>query len=288
MRLPIIVSRLSNFLFFIQRSVKCGLGDFDLGEYLADQNLELAFLGKNENKIWSQVKKTVGARKAEQFRKIIVSFAPAFNSRWRGESQNLLAWQKYFQENHSQSFKRVISDIKKLSGAKHLKISDIPVYLISDITHQDKEICAWFSWEPKKRFIVVEIPSRLRVPGSLFPASILAHEFFHLALRENKNLFLEINKIAERNKGKLAELSGGMPVRMFLEELVISSFIPEGYLGKKHFLSKIAVYNKKSNNLLEWRKFVAYKLNNTAKEYTDNACWIDRKYLENLLEVILE
>ena len=58
----------------------------------------------------------------------------------------------------------------------------------------------WFSWSPNKSFIVVEVASGSETPNRLSAISILAHEFFHLILRENKNLFSQINKIAKENK----------------------------------------------------------------------------------------
>jgi hypothetical protein len=280
-----IISRLSNLLFSIQKTDGRSLVKFDLEKYLSNENLDLSFYEKSENKIWGQIKKSIGEENARQFQKAIAPLESIFTSHWRKTSNHLLLWRKYFQSNQS-LFRRAIFDVKKLSGIKHFPLSRTPIYLISDTKSKDKEIHAWFSWTPKRNFIVVEIPISLKTPNNLFPVSILTHEFFHLILRENKNLFLKITKIAQENKKILTKLSEGMPNRIFLEELLISSFIPEGYLGEKHFHTKIVTHIIKPKNLLAWRKLVAFKLNRTAKEYINSARQIDEKYLKDLIKVI--
>ena len=103
------------------------------------------------------------------------------------------------------------------------------------------------------------------MPDNFFPLAVLAHEFFHLMLRENKNLFLKITKIAQKNEKLFTKLSKEIPSRIFLEELLISSFIPEGYLSEKYFNTKVVSRISKPKDLLSWRKFIAFKLYQIAK-----------------------
>jgi len=285
MCLSIKTSRLFNFLFFIQKENKTNLINFDLQKYLSNENFDLLYYKQNKNKICEQIKRSIGKQKAKQFQKIITSLKLVFTIYWRKEFKYLLFWKKYFQSNQS-LFQRIISDIKKLSGIKHFKVSKISIYLISDPAHNNEEIHAWFSWSPEKSFIVVEISTGFKPPNNLLPVSILTHEFFHLILRENKNLFSKISEIAEQNKNLFTKLSSGVPNRIFLEELLISSFIPEGYLNEKYFHTKVTTHVVKPKNLLAWRKFVAYKLCQITKKYINNNQQIDDKYLKDLTEVI--
>ena len=285
MPLQIIISRLSNFLFFIQKTDKKNLIKFDLKNYFSDENFDLLFYEKSNDKIWEQIKKSIGKEKIKQFQKSIEPLKTTFDPYWRNEANRLLSYKKYFQSNEL-LLQRVITDIKRLSGMQRFAIVHVPIYFISDFTHSDDEIHAWFSWTPKKSFIVIETPSGFKPRTNSFPISVLAHEFFHMMLRKNKNLFSKIGKIAESNKELLEKLSEGMPHRLFLEELLISSFIPEGYLNKKHFQSKIITRVTKPKNLLAWRKFIAFKLKQTAKVYVDNLRCIDEKYLKDLIKVI--
>lgn len=285
MRLPLIISRLTNLLFFIQKTGQHFLVKFNLQKYLSDENFNLFYYGKTENKVWEQIKQSIGKQNTKQFQKAIALMEPIFTTHWRKTSEHLFLWKKYF-ENNQPLLQQIISDIEGLSGVEKFNIYKIPIYLISDSLSKDKEINAWFSWTPRESFIVIEIPFALKPPNNFFPLSILAHEFFHLALRKNKNLLLKIAKIAEENEKLFTKLEEGIPNRIFLEELLISSFIPEGYLGEKYFDNKIVPYASKPKGLLKWRKFVAFKLYQTEKKYINNAQRIDEKYLKSLIRII--
>jgi hypothetical protein len=285
MYLSIRISRLSNLLFFAQKTDVHNLIKFDLRKHLFDDNINPLFYGENKNKIWKKIEESIGIQKAEQMKKAIISLNPFFTSYWRKASRHLLLWKQYFQNNQS-LFQKAILKLKKITGRKYFTASKIPIYLISDPVSNNKEISAWFSWIPKESFIVIEIPLDLKVPNNFFPLAVLAHEFFHLMLRENKSLFSKITNIAKKNDKLFTKLSKGMPNRIFLEELLISSFIPEGYLGEKYFNTKIVSRISKPKDLLSWRKFIAFKLYQTAKKYTDNIRQIDENYFKDLILVI--
>ncbi|MDO8639587.1 MAG: hypothetical protein Q7R53_01555 [bacterium] len=276
MKFKFKVSKLANLLFFFQKTSQC---------HLISRNINRLFYEKNENKIWEQIEKSIGIQKVEQIKKSIVALKPAFVSYWPKALKHLLLWERYFQNNQP-LFQQVILEVKKLSGTKHFAISKIPIYLVSNPCDEDKEISAWFSWTPKENFIVIEIPIDLKVSNNFFPLSVLAHEIFHSILRKNENLFLKISKIAEENEKILIKLSEDMPNRIFLEELLISSFIPEGYLGEKYFGIKVNAHTLKPKDLLDWRRLVAFKLRDTVKKYLNNTQQIDKKYLQSIIEVV--
>jgi len=285
MHLSIKISRLSNLLFFAQKTDGVNLIKFDLQKYLSNEKFNLSFHGKSEDKIWRQIEKIIGKENAKKIKKSIVSLNPTFTSHWREASNRLLLWKRYFQNNQF-LFQQAIIELKKLSGIKNFTISKIPVFLISDPVSNDREINAWFSWTPKENFIVVEIPLDLKVPSNFFSLAVLAHEFFHLILRKNKNLFLKITDIAEENNKLFTKLAESIPNRIFLEELLISSFIPEGYLGEKCFSTKVVSCTSRPKDLLKWRKFVAFKLYQVAKKYINDTWEIDENYLKDLIGVI--
>jgi hypothetical protein len=285
MYLSIKISRLSNLLFFAQKTNRADLIKFDLQKYLSDEKFNLSFYGRSEDKIWRQIEKIIGKECAKEIKKSFIPLNAVFDSHWRKAFNHLFLWKQYFQNNQS-LFQQVILELKKLSGIKNFTISKIPIYLISDPTSNDKEINAWFSWAPKENFIVVEIPFGLKAPNNFFPLAVLAHEFFHLMLRENKNLFLKIANITKENDKLFTKLAEGMPSRIFLEELLISSFIPEGYLSEKYFNTKVASPVSKPKDLLRWRKFVAFELYQTAKKYVNSNRQIDESYLKDLIGVV--
>lgn len=99
MYLLIKISRLSNFLFFIQKTNKHNLIKLDLQKYLVNENFNLSFYGKNENKIWKQIEKIIGGETAKQIKKSTASLKPVFISHWHETSKHLLLWKRYFQNN---------------------------------------------------------------------------------------------------------------------------------------------------------------------------------------------
>lgn len=285
MHFSFIISPLSNLLFFIQKTDIQFLARSNLQNHLANGALNLSYFEKNEKKIWKQIEKLIGQPNIKLFRKAVICHKSIFTPYWHKASEHLTLWKRYFQNNQS-LLQQIIVDIQKLCNVKSFKTDQIPIFLISNPMSNNKEIDAWFSWTPKQIFIVIEIPFNLKVSNSLFPLSILIHEFFHLILRKNKNLLLKISKFAEKNKKLLTKLSEDVSNRIFLEELLISSFIPEGYLSEKYFHTKVISYTLKPKDLLSWRKFVAFKLYPMAKTYIYNDRQIDEKYLKNLIKII--
>ncbi len=285
MSLSIKISRLSNLLFFTQKSNRVKFNKSDLQKYLLDEKVNLSFYGEKEDKIWKQIEKNIGKENAKEIQNSIILLDKEFDIYWHKAYKHLLSWQQYFLDNES-LFQKVILEIEKLSGINNFLISRVPIYLVSDLTSKDKEINAWFSWEPKNSFIVVEIPFNLQIPKDFFPLAVLAHEFFHLILRKNKDLFLKIKKIAEENNELLIKLEKNVSGRMFFEELLISSFIPEGYLSEKYLKTIVISFKSKPKNVLEWRKLIAYRLYKIVKQYVDNRKQINEKYLKNVIEVI--
>lgn len=280
----IMISRFSNLLFFTQKISK-RKKDYNIQKYIISEHAETFFYGKNEVEVLKRLKDLVDNKNIKQFNMVVAYARPVFDVYWEKASRQLLLWKKYFQKNES-LFSHAIHNIEKITGAKKFDISKIPIYLISVTDSKDKYIHAWFSWTPQENFVVVEIPLGLNVPRNFFPISVLAHEFFHLMLRKNKALFATFDFIAEKNKNLLARLSDGMPHRLFLEELLISSFIPEGYLSEKIFHTKIHIHTINPKDLVGWRRYVAFSIYTEAKKYSDNEKMVDENYLNNLIQVI--
>lgn len=284
MQTTIIVPRFSNMLFFAQRIGK-HKKNYDIKKYVISEHAETFFYGKNKIEVLKRLINLIDKKNIKQFNKTIVSLRPIFDTHWERAYPQMLLWKKFFQKNQS-LFLQAIHNIEKIIGAKKFDISRVPIYLISVPKSKDRDIHAWFSWTPQESFIVVEIPLGLKVSDDLFPMSVLVHEFFHLMLRKNKKLFLSLNTITQKNKRLLAQLSDGMPHRLFFEELLVSSFVPEGYLSEKIFHTKAHMRAIKPKDLVGWRRYVASSMRMEAKNYSDNEKMVDKKYLDNLTRVI--
>ncbi|MFA5129299.1 MAG: hypothetical protein WC477_00075 [Patescibacteria group bacterium] len=282
----IVISRFSNLLFYIQRTGKCSPKKFDLEKYISEDNIDVLFYGKNEKIIWKRLQKSIGREQMNRFQQVVKPLKLTFTSYWKKESKTVLKWKKYFQM-HTTEINGMLNDSKKLCGIKHLSFSNVPIYLLSDPSTKSKEINAWFSWTPKESFMVVEIPFGLQPSKNHFPIAVLCHEFFHLLLRKNQNLHSRIKECARTNSKFLTKIiDNGMPEKMFLEEVLLSSFLPEGYLSEKHLGIKINQNPTKPKDLLDWRRHAAFELKNVVKRYIEKGYVIDQKYLTLLINTL--
>ncbi len=289
MQLQIVISRLSNLSFFIQKihQKKYNAGEFNLQEYLSDRETGFLFYGKDEDEIWNKINKNKSKKDLRQVKESIVDFEASFSIYWNTKSKNLLSWKKYFQ-NNQKVFWEIINSIQKITNVKDFPFSETSIYLVSDPTSNAECINAWVSCTPTENFVVVEIPSTLKTPSDLFPIGVLSHEFFHAILRRNKKLMIQIREIAENNTKLFKAIpERHLSAKMILEELLISSFLPEGYFREKHLDMKISNYDLIAiNDFIEWRRAIAANSRSIAKEYVENGLQIDEKYLMTILSFI--
>lgn len=280
-----IIPRFSNLLFFAQRMDRRDKGKHNIQKYLLGEHIDVLFCGKSEKEILGQLSKSMGKQNADNLKSSLSPLRQTFATRWDTTFRQLILWKKYFQKNTA-LFSQTVSEIKKLNGVKNFALSRTPIYLISVPPDENKEINAWFSWTPTKSFIVVEIPEGLPVTDNLFHMSVLGHEFFHLIIRRNTKLFSKIDTIAQKDKTLLVRLSDGMPPRLFFEELLISSFLPEGYLGEKNFHAKPTTYTSNPKDLLTWRRSIARTLRERSKNYINDGKVIGDEYLEGIIRAL--
>ncbi len=283
---PIIISRLANLLFSAQRGGYPSLDERDLQSFFSRENIDITFYGKSERDIWKRIAESVGESEIKHLRKSIASLKNESSQHWLETSRHLLVWKHYFQNNRI-LLQRAIREIEKLCGISYFSTAHIPIYLISDSTTKYKEINAWYSWTSNDIFIVIEIPFTLKKPGGLFPLSVLTHECFHLALKRNRTLARTLEMVAAQNSALFkASLKEDMPPRMFLEELLLSSFVPEGFLSEQYFNIAIKRFSRKPKDLLDWRRCVAFKIKEVAEQYIHNSQQIDKRYLNCIVDII--
>lgn len=99
----------------------------------------------------------------------------------------------------------------------------------------------------------------------------------------------KISKYSESNKSILIKIKEqGLFPKMILEELIVSSFLPEGYLSKKYFNKPTKkVPNKPPNkDLIDWRRYIAYKMRTYAQLYFNKKQTIDDAYIEKIINLI--
>jgi len=236
-----------------------------IAENLTKKHLDILFF---ENNTWKRLESKID-------QKIFLKFRASFNLLLVSNKEELASqkaflsvWKQYFNRN-VKVIKKILEIEKRLTDTKNKKILNTDIFLV--IKHDKSELGAWFSYSKNKKFIVIEIPiDHMPKNEDLFPCAILLHEFFHLLIKENKELWKTVYALRKE-----------MPI---FEELLISSFMPEGYLSQAYLGTEALKYNSEPKSLVDQRRFIANKMFDYAKNYVENNKKIDKKYLNKLMQ----
>lgn len=190
----------------------------------------------------------------------------------------------------SKSLEFYLAAIDKLTGVTKGSVfhQKIPVHLVMSSKSQKDQV-GWFSILDGQADLVLECSGVAKTQQS-FLELIILHEYFHLALRQNEKLFAYIRDHAKMPSQVLRLMAKELLPSQVIEELLISSFVPEGYLGALVGKKMVGVASSiKKNNAISFvlaRRFFAYKLRLLAKDYIEKNKPIDDNYLRSLTELI--
>ena len=248
-------------------------------------NLAEALFLSNNNTL---VKKEFSKKQFEEITKSFDIFNKRFNNIWKEKERNFYKIEKIFSKKDA-VFDEILNKIQIIYGVK-IDLKKIPIQFL--ITSSNKEdLLGYFSATNKKIDIVLEYSNKITPKQETFIKLVIIHELSHLLINKNHSLKKIINKNAEKNKEKIRKIFDNMPAEKVLEELITSSFVPEGYLSKYYFkkpIKKILKYtdNKQQTNFTLLRQVCAYKMSKTTKKYFDKNKKIDEQYILKIIESI--
>lgn len=253
----------------------------------AHMNLVEACAIRHKERMWEKTTKEHLAGKTRLCQSIIQSFEKRFSALWRQEEPKLIALRRHLL-NKKHIIERAMRIVHHLTGARMFSAySTIPIYLTISSSRK-KDVVGWFSRFNNKTDLVLEC-SGLSADNYLEP--IFVHELFHYAVGKSASLKHEIETTARQEQKVLAAISDGMPPILALEELLLSSFVPEGYLSQLFFGTRITPKRrietgKNKDNFTSTRTYCAYQLREMAQTYINNKRQIDTNYLLSLIDVI--
>jgi len=230
-------------------------------------NLEIVFLfGKN----------TEGfpKKETEEISEILKFFKERFDLIWEEERKKLKNMVDSF-GSETRVIKNYLPIIQRLCGLSKNKISNVNLKLLISGPNE------YQGWSYKNT-IILECSGWYSFPVEELYLVFL-HELFHILFKNNKDLF-EIFKNITKLNSKIINSSGifrKWGAEIVFEEALISSFLPEGYLGQKLYPQDTE--NKKKDDLSNLRNFCQYELFDLAKDYTESGKMLDEKYF---LEII--
>lgn len=255
------------------------------------KNLDLIFLLENEKDVWKKAAIILEKNDLGKIKNILNHFQKRFDVIWKKDEKKMEKIKDYFMKN-KRTFQNIINSAKILCGIKEFKIENVPIHIFLSSNGKD-DFLGWFSWSPAKSDIVLECSRWPIKKVGKFSLCLLGHEFFHLILRKNKKIINLIKEISENHKNKLKKINyGSSRMDILFEELLISSFIPEGYLAEKYVGIKIKKQKDKkilAKNILDFseiRKKCAFLIKEDSSRYVEKRKKIDKEYLKKLAEII--
>ncbi len=251
-------------------------------------NLEPIFLFKDPKKVWPILLKEIGKAKANKIQSIFKVFEDRFNKIWGKEKEKLERIKKDFINKESQ-ISNNLKIIQKLCRLRKQRLpKKIEVKLL--LSSSSKEDCQGWSFNEK---IVLECSGWPIEKTNYLINNIFLHECFHILFKKNKKLFSVFKSIINKNRRLLrgTKFAKWTPEIVF-EEILISSFLPEGYLSEKNLginsraSARKELLKENADNFSKLRNFCALYLYNLAKEYCDKNKPLDKFYLEKAIECL--
>lgn len=258
------------------------------------QFLGIPFFSLPETHVWSQVKNLVKAKEYKKLQSVFRKIEPCFQKIWIREKPKLKVMQKLLTSaSKSNSVKSCLRVLLRLCGKKPNDFSTkIPVFLLLSA---DKGYGGTML-KGKKELITLECssypPNRA---VDLLP--MLLHETMHLICEQSMYQSILVKFLQKKEKiirsFKFYDLIPDS--YSLLNEVIISSFIPEGYLSKKYFgvdvktraRQRLFYSNASATQIFSsLRYFCAAKLFSLAQKYVENKKQIDSCYLHKTLLTI--
>ena len=243
----------------------------------SDPLLFLIFFDPQYPDPWQMIAKKIGTQKEEELKDILDYFDVRFQKIWRTEKPKLEKLRRRFIRRDI-SATATVKNIVRLCGIKGKSTQRIACFLgMSALSVPDCN--GWTS----DNNIVLECSGWPVKRTKEIYQEIIPHELFHILLRNNNRLLKKLRELAAENEPSLAKINfEGYSSRMAFEEIILSSFIPEGYLIHK----RIEPLDKKPKDFQMVRQKFAYLLRDEAKKYVTAGKSIDRAYLERVMREI--
>lgn len=233
-----------------------------------ENNLELVFLfGKNDAE--DILKKKNNQKKIKEISDILVFFKEKFDLIWENEEKKLKSISRQINLKNI-IIKENLKKIQKLCGLSNKQLPEKVALKL--FISAPEEYQAWSF----KNIIILECSGYNKKINDIY--NIFLHECFHILLKKNKNLFNKFSSIIKSNqniagKNKEFKIWGA---EIIFEEALISSFLPEGYLGQKIGLD--GQKDNKKDSLERLRNFCQSAMFNMARDYAEKSRKLDEKY----------
>jgi len=289
MKFIVSVSKLENFIFFL-KNLSC----YHFSCQKAFNQQWLLETGKLTSKEKAVLKELRGLLKNTNHPKELLKkfkakslFKNRFETIWQKERKILERWKKVLKRELNKRFFDQLLDELSVLYSTHFKRPSVGICLLLSA----KDLLAG---EVEDGRIAIKCSGlEINKKNLRKIESVIFHELVHANLEEEvKKLirkYIRKRDLEEFKKTKIFRKIRSLS--RILRELILSSFLPRGYLGEKYFSDNLRksvnpsfLKEIKSNkNLSNLEVFIAYKLYPLAKKYIEEKRPIDFDFLEKII-----
>lgn len=268
--------------------------------------LGIPFITPSSSQIWEKVKNWTGESRQEELKKIFEIFEPRFEKIWAVSVDQLGKTKQILEETlgnkKTDEILKTFSNLYGNNGEINKKI--LKIYLFS-IPSEDS-IGGGANLGLGK--ITIE-SSGIKKENLFRVLPIIFHEIAHLFEKRCFRPLLKkwVNSLNEDEKKQVKKAKIYQEIKSLetiLNETIVSSLLPEGYLSEKFFgikikdrIEKYFKNNFKSDvssltaeyrNLKNLRSYGAYHLYNLAKVYVEQRKMLDSDYIREVYKIFKE
>jgi len=260
--------------------------------------LGIPFITSSDKRAWMAIEKWVNKEEFKKIRQIFKIFDERFNKIWVKSAIELKKAKKILNIslNNKKEIKEILEDLSSLYQQKINDELSIKIYLF----HHLVENSFGGGANLNKNQLTLDCPSITPNTSSEERAiRTLLHELIHNYFETPQFKNLLINCLDEMDYKKLVDSSifkEVKSVRNIINEMIVESLLPNGYLAEKYFHFKVAekiknieeIENKKDKSLADYRLLSAYHMYSISKNYLDNKKPLDEKYINEIIKIFLK
>lgn len=262
-----------------------------LGDFFKKYNYGKKYWGQtllleNDN-IWEKARQNFTKSELTLLKKIFEIFYPRFKKIWEIDQYLLRVW-KVKLERTSKKFitKLLIDDLNSFFNIDLREIKVTIILLLCDKRFDPVGGGANLG----KGYVALEL-SRADYDAIRPAWLIFWHELTHNLWEEDSFIYQQLRRNlsdqikAEGLEGKILHI----PVSRIINEAVVDSLFPKGYLAKKHFNFPIdTIFQRftdgktKKFNIEDWHYYFAFYLKDIAKDYIEKSRPLDSDFFEEI------
>jgi len=262
--------------------------------------LGIPFITSPDKKIWATVKKWVNKEEFKKIKQVFEIFNKRFNKIWLNSKKEMGITKKLLSCNLNK--KREIKNILKYFSILYQKEVDNKLLIKIYLFHHPINNPFLFSGGANlnKDELTFECSKIIFNTSSEEKAiRLILHELIHCYFEESrfrKLLKNYLDKIDSKKFTNTAVFKETKSIKIIINEMIVDSMMPNGYLAEKYFHFKVKkkfknikeIENKKNKLLADYRKLATYHLYPVLKKYLSKRKPLDENYIKKTVKIFFK